>query len=105
MPNTCNCGTREKETQGGLDGYPGRMSARQRNQERETKRQRLRRMFEDGRLMGPPAHVPHLRPRRMLRFLQEQTRYEALSSDEAPHHAIRGTRRRLALVLRGRNHA
>ena len=40
--------------------------------------QRLRGMPEDGRYLGPPAAVPHLRPRGLLRFVEEQARHQAL---------------------------
>ena len=66
---------------------------------RKTEVQRLRRMSEDGRHLGPPAPVPHLRPRRLLRFFQEQTRHQTLSRHQASHREIVRARRRLGLVL------
>jgi hypothetical protein len=74
-------------TQGGLNGNRS-MSARQGNQESAAKCKWLRGMFEIGRHVGPSANVPDLRPRWMLRFLQEQACHQAFSPDETSHHTI-----------------
>src|SRR5258708_11473433 len=43
-----------------------------------------------------------LRARRLLRFVQKQTRYKTLPCDQTSHHAIDRARRRLGLVLHRR---
>src|SRR5262245_17537939 len=61
---------------------------------------RLRRVPQDGRHLGAPAPVPHLRARRLLRRLEKQARHEALPRHAAPDHHVDRARRRLELVLR-----
>src|SRR5881275_671723 len=56
-------------------------------------------MLEDGGLLGTPAPVPHLRPYRLLRRLEEQARDEALPLNQSPDHHFARARRRLELVL------
>ena len=56
-------------------------------------------MLKDGRELGSFTTVPKLRSCRMLRFLHEQTRDEALSTNHTPNHPIIRTRRALAMVL------
>ena len=51
-------------------------------------------MPEDGRQLGAPAPVPHLRPRRLLRRLEEQARHQALPRDAASDHHARSSRAR-----------
>ena len=53
--------------------------------------------------MGSPAPVYVLRPRGMLRLVEEQTRDQALSSIEASDHSLDRTRRDVDVVLRGRD--
>jgi hypothetical protein len=48
----------------------------------------LRGMPENARHLGPSAAVYGMRPRRVLRFIEEQARDEAFSRDETPHHQI-----------------
>ena len=55
------------------------------------------------RHLGPSAHVPGVRPRGLLRFVEESPRPRALPHHAAPDHSIRRARRRLALVLRRRH--
>jgi hypothetical protein len=67
----------------------------------ETKCCWLREMFTNGGPLGPFANVPDLWPRRVLRFLKEQTRHEAFSGDQPSHCPLYRTRGKLAMVLRG----
>src|SRR5688572_2551799 len=60
-------------------------------------------MPEDRRRLGPPPALSHLRPRRLLRLVEEQARDEALSRDETPDRQVVRARRGLALVLRRRD--
>src|SRR5712692_2480882 len=62
--------------------------------------EKLRGLPQDGRSLGTAAHVPHLRARRLLRFLEGQARDEAFRGDRPPDHAVGGARPELALVLR-----
>ena len=48
------------------------------DQSYEAYKARLRGVREVGRHLGSPAPVPHLRARRLLRFLEEQTRDKTL---------------------------
>src|SRR3982074_860048 len=59
-------------------------------------------MLEDGRPVRPSSPVLELRARWVLRFVQKQTRHEALSCDEASHYAINRAWRNLGLVLHRR---
>src|SRR5215471_4818843 len=68
----------------------------------QTQREGLRGMPEDGRLVGPPASVPELRARRLLRLVQEQARHDTLPRDSTSHRSVPRAGRGLALVLRGR---
>ena len=52
--------------------------------------------------MGSSPLVPRLRPCRLLRFVEEQTRHEALPSDEASGHPLVRAGRALDVVLRRR---
>jgi hypothetical protein len=61
----------------------------------------LRRVREAGGSLGPPAAVPRVRQRRLLRFLKKQARDEALSRDEASTDPFDRAARILGLVLRG----
>src|SRR5207245_128008 len=63
----------------------------------------MRGLSENRRHLGPPATVPHVRPRRLLRFVQEQACDEALPGRTSPDRPVVGAGRGLALVLRGRN--
>ena len=45
---------------------------------------RLRGVPADGGHLGPPAPLPDLRPRRLLRFLEEQARHQALPRHQHP---------------------
>src|SRR3984957_18278552 len=64
----------------------------------------MRGMFEERRYVGPSAVVLDLRPRWMLRFLEEQACHEALSPGQASHHAIDRAGRKLEVVLCRRTH-
>src|SRR5580692_10867142 len=72
-------------------------------EEGETAHQRLRRVLEDGRHLGAPAHVPGVWARGLLRFVEQSPRARTLSSDAAPADSISGARRELALVLHRRD--
>ena len=65
---------------------------------------RLRGMPGDGRHLGAPASVPQLRPRRLLRRLEEPARHQALQGNAASDHRGLRPARRLGLVLRRRGH-
>ena len=54
------------------------------DQRRDPQRRRLRGVPPDGRQLGAPARVPDLRPRGMLRLVQEQARDRALPPYRAP---------------------
>jgi len=45
-------------------------------------------VFENEGPLGPSENVPHLWPRRVLRFFEEQTRHEALSRDQPSHRPL-----------------
>ncbi len=79
------------------------LSARKRDPQGDAEWPRLQGVPRDGRYLGPPEGMSYLRSRRVLRFLQEQTRHEALSPDQASHHSVFRAGRELALVLRGRS--
>src|SRR6185437_6236443 len=53
--------------------------------------------------MGPPAHVPGMRARGLLRFLQKQARHQTLSCHAASFDAFHRAGRKVDVVLRGRN--
>src|SRR3954453_3569278 len=59
-------------------------------------------MPRDGRALGPSAHVPVLRPRRLLRQLAEPPRKRARARDRASDRALGAARRGMELVLRRR---
>lgn len=63
--------------------------------------QTMRRLPEDGRSMGSPAHVSYLRTYRMLRLVEEQARNQAFPIDAAPAHTLYRAGRTLDMVLRG----
>jgi hypothetical protein len=65
-----------------------------------AERARVRGLSEDGRRVGSPAPLPHVRPRRLLRQLEEQARDEALPLVGPPHNPLLRARRGLGLVLR-----
>ena len=44
--------------------------------------------LQTGRYLGPPAPLPDLRPRRLLRQLEEQARDQALPCHPAPDHPV-----------------
>src|SRR5262249_39956003 len=56
-------------------------------------------MRGDGRPLGPPARVPDLRPRRLLRLVAEPPRDRTFPRDEAPDRHIPRARGGLGLVL------
>src|SRR5881296_1286921 len=59
-------------------------------------------MLEAGRAMGSPSHVPHVRPRGLLRLIARPARDRPLRGDGAPAHAVGGAGRDLGVVLRDR---
>jgi hypothetical protein len=61
--------------------------------------QGLRRVSQDRKYLGAPAHVPGVRQGWLLRFLQESPCHGALPRSRAPDRTIRRTRRRMAVVL------
>src|SRR3954454_14788321 len=60
-------------------------------------------MPRDGRALGPSAHVPVLRPRRLLRQLAEPSRKRARARHRAPDRPLGAARRGMELVLRRRD--
>jgi hypothetical protein len=68
-------------------------------QKRQAAHQGLRRMSQDRQHLGPPPHVPRMWQGRLLRLIPPSPRYRPLPRNRPPHHALRPTRRRLALVL------
>ena len=60
-------------------------------------------MPETGRPVGAPAHVPHLRQRRLLRQLEEQPRQRAFPRHAPPGDALARAGRELEVVLRGQD--
>ena len=81
----------------------GSVYASESDQESDAAYEGLRRMFEDGRHVGSFATVSRVRSRWVLRFIEEQARYETLSSNEAPDHEVVRARRELGLVLHRRS--
>src|SRR5689334_11105480 len=69
---------------------------------RHTQHQGMRGVREDRRLLGPSAPLPHLRPRRLLRPVEEPPRHGALPYDRPPADPVRRAGGGLALVLRRR---
>jgi hypothetical protein len=61
--------------------------------------ERLRRMPGTRHPVGASSAVPDVRARRLLRLVADATRQEPRPHHRAPHHAIHGARRILALVL------
>src|SRR6185295_4074172 len=78
------------------------LHASRRGEDRSAADPGLRGMPEDGRSLAALAPLPHLRPRRLLRRLEEQARHEALPRDPAPDHHLARAGRGLELVLCGR---
>jgi hypothetical protein len=76
-----------------------------RHSRRDAKRARLRGVLEDWFAMGPPAPMPDLRPRPLLRRLAEPPRHEALPQDASSDHRRLQPARRLEVVLRQRDYA
>jgi hypothetical protein len=66
-----------------------------------AERRWLRGMYTNEGPLGPFTNVPHLWPRRMLRFFKEQACHEAFSRDQSSHCPLYRTRGKLAMVLRG----
>src|SRR5690242_18316577 len=97
------CYTLEMD-EGGNDESRERMHAYQSDSRGAAAHARLRGMPEDGRQLGAPAPMPHLRPRGLLRFIEKQARHQAFSLVQAPDYQIVRAGRRLGLVLyrRGR---
>ena len=62
----------------------------------------MRGMPGDGRLVGGIALVPAVRPRRVLRFIKEHARDEALPSNATSGHAFIPAGITMAVVLRRR---
>jgi hypothetical protein len=71
------------------------------DQEGEAERERLRRVPENGRHLGPSAHVPGMRACGLLRFFEEHACHETFSRYETPGHAFDRTGRNLEMVLCG----
>src|SRR5580692_6942968 len=70
------------------------LSARKRDSSGQAQWQRLQGVPRDGRYLGPPEGMSHLRSRRLLRLIQEQARHQALSPDETSDHAVFRARER-----------
>src|SRR5690349_8009138 len=81
----CGCRSSSPEP---MEETHDRVQPSGRDPECDAAHEGVRRVFEDGRSLGAPAPVHELRPRGLLRFVEEQTRDEALSPDEAPDYAI-----------------
>ena len=64
---------------------------------------RLRGMPRRGHPVGAPAHVPDLRPHRLLRQLARAPRDAPQRQDRPSDHPLRGAQRGLELLLRGRS--
>src|SRR4029077_10992648 len=64
--------------------------------------ERLRGMSAARHTVGPPAAVPDVRARRLLRLVAPPGRPGPRAPDRAPDVAVHGGRRELALVLRPR---
>ena len=62
-------------------------------------RAQVRRVRAVGRPMGRPAHVPHLRQRRLLRQLEESARDAAFRGDRPSDRAVDRAGRELEVVL------
>src|SRR2546428_1608415 len=75
----------------------------ERNPEGASQWEGVQRMLGDGRHLGSSPALSELRPRGMLRLLQEQARHSAFSRVASSHHSVVSTGRGLALVLRRRN--
>src|SRR5579859_391479 len=74
------------------------------NSSPETKAAGLRRVSQDGRQLGALAPVRDLRPRRLLRFFQEQACHQTFSRHQASYCEVHRAGRRLVLVLHRRSH-
>src|SRR2546429_5928358 len=61
-------------------------------------------MSEDGGHVGSPALVRALRPRRLLRLVQEQARDQALPRHRPSDRQVARARRELDVLLRRRRH-
>src|SRR5438270_4256002 len=64
--------------------------------------ERLRGVPENGRHLGAPSPLRSLRPRRLLRLLEEQARDQALSRYGTPGDQVARARRELDVLLSGR---
>ena len=69
----------------------------------EAIRKRMRRLPENRRHLGPPAHVPGMRPCGLLRLIEESPRTRPLWRDASPHHRLSRARRKVAMVLHRRD--
>src|SRR6266516_3656814 len=85
----------------GGGGHASQLHAPRPDPRRHPQRKRLRGLPEDRRHLGPPARMPLMRPRRLLRQLPEPPRHQTLPRHPAPHRPVLPARRGLALVLRG----
>src|SRR5450755_2946172 len=59
---------------------------------RKAQNQRLRRMFEDRRHLGASAPVQNMRPRGLLRYIEEQARDQAFPRHRPRDYPVVGTR-------------
>ena len=66
---------------------------------RDAECERMRGVLEDGQPLGASADVRGVRPRRVLRFLNQQARDQTLSRNEPPDHHLARTRRALEVLL------
>ena len=58
-------------------------------------------MRQDGQQLGPPAHLPGMRPDSLLRQLPKSPRNQARGSDWASGYRVGGAGRALAVLLSG----
>src|SRR5262245_47607205 len=93
----------QRRARGDDDGQ--RMHAHGPDPRRHAERERVRGVSSDGRPLGPPAALSLLRPRRLLRLLEEQARDEALPRHGPPDHPVLRAGGGLGLVLRRRGDA
>ncbi|CAA9521102.1 MAG: Isopeptidase T, partial [uncultured Thermoleophilia bacterium] len=69
---------------------------------RRAERRRLRGLPPHRRVVGPPAPLPLVRPRRLLRLVAQPARDRARADERSSDHRVDRARRELALVLRRR---